>query len=30
LKEAALNLGHISAFDFDQLVDPIKMAIPHE
>ena len=30
LKEAALKLGHISASDFDQLVDPIKMAIPHE
>jgi fumarate hydratase class II len=30
LKEAALDLGHISASDFDQLVDPIKMAIPHQ
>ena len=30
LKEAALKLGHISASDFDQLVDPIKMAIPHQ
>lgn len=30
LKEAALKLGHISASDFDQIVDPIKMAIPHE
>ena len=30
LKNAALDLGHISASDFDQLVDPIKMAIPHQ
>jgi fumarate hydratase class II len=30
LKDAALKLGHISASDFDQIVDPIKMAIPHE
>jgi hypothetical protein len=30
LKEAALKLGHISASDFDQLVDTIKMAIPLE
>ena len=30
LKNAALDLGHISASDFDQLVDPIKMATPHQ
>lgn len=30
LKDAALDLGHISASDFDQLVDPIKMATPHQ
>ena len=30
LKSAALDLGHISASDFDQLVDPIKMATPHQ
>ena len=30
LKDAALALGHISASDFDQLVDPIKMATPHQ
>jgi fumarate hydratase class II len=30
LKDAALDLGHINASDFDQLVDPIKMATPHQ
>ena len=30
LKNAALDLGYISASDFDQLVDPIKMATPHQ
>jgi fumarate hydratase class II len=30
LKEAALKLGHISATDFDRLVDPTKMATPHQ
>lgn len=30
LKDAAMDLGHISASDFDQLVDPIKMATPHQ
>ena len=30
LKEAALKLGHISASDFDRLVDPTKMATPHQ
>ncbi len=30
LKEAALELGHISTSDFDQLVDPIKMSTPHQ
>ena len=28
LKEAALQLGYISAEDFDRLVDPYKMAHP--
>ena len=28
LKEAALQLGYISAADFDRLVDPYKMAYP--
>ena len=30
LKEAALKLGHISTSDFDRLVDPTKMATPHQ
>ena len=30
LKDAAMDLGHISASDFDQLVNPIKMATPHQ
>ncbi len=30
LKEAALQLGYLSAADFDRLVDPHKMAYPEE
>jgi fumarate hydratase class II len=30
LKEAALELGYLSAEDFDRLVDPYKMAYPDD
>jgi fumarate hydratase class II len=30
LKEAALKLGYLTAEEFDRLVDPYKMAYPHE
>ncbi|MFM1901426.1 MAG: Fumarase C-terminus, partial [Cyanobacteriota bacterium] len=29
LRDAALELGYVSADDFDRIVDPAAMTVPH-